>query len=99
MEIPVRVPFAFVYRPGSPASQAVLVGLQALMHAVFVTAPIATGPHERVMAMASMIGAELAALPIEDRGQAEDVIRAVMHGAVRGTQEARFASVAPAGSA
>lgn len=96
---PLRLPLGFVYQPGTPGSQAVLVGLQAMVTAVFVTAPVATGPYERVMALGALIGAEMAGLAGPDRDHAEGMVLAVMRGAARGTEAARFAQAAPAGTA
>jgi hypothetical protein len=88
-----------VYQPHTPAAQAVQVGLQAMITAVFHSAPVATGPHERVMALAALIGVELSAVADGDRDQAEAMILAAMRGAARGTEAARFAHSVPAGRA
>jgi hypothetical protein len=98
-EYRITLPFAFVYAPGTPASQAVQVGLQAMITAVLQTSPVATGPHERAMALAALIGVELATVPADQRDQAEAMITSAMRGAARGTEAARFAASAPAGRA
>ena len=93
----VRLPLAFLYVPGSAPAQAVQVGLQAMITAVFVTSAVATGPYERVMALAALVGAEMAGLAGPDRDHAEAMVLAAMRGAARGTQDARLAQAAPAG--
>jgi tRNA G18 (ribose-2'-O)-methylase SpoU len=96
---PVRLPFAFVYQPGTAPAQAVQVGLQAMVAACFATTPVAIGPHERVMAMAALIGSEMSGVRHELREQAEAMVLAAMRGACRGTEDARFAVAEPAGRA
>lgn len=95
----MMVPFKSAFQPQTPASQAVVVGLEAMVNAVFRCSPVANGPLERVMAMGALIGAELAAVPAQDRDHAEAMILAAIRGAARGTEDARFAQAEPAGRA
>lgn len=97
MSEPAQI-FAAVYPPG-PGSDAVSIGLQAMMAAVLATAPVAHGPRERVMALACLIGAELSAIAAERREEAEKLVHAAIRGAMRGANDARLLHSAPAGQA
>lgn len=97
MSEPAQI-FAAVYPPG-PGSDAVLIGLQAMMAAVLATAPVAHGPRERIMALACLIGAELSVVDASRREEAENLIVAAIRGATRGATDARLLHTTPAGQA
>ena len=98
-EVRVALPFPFLYQPGTPAAHAVQIGLQAMVSACFATCPLQTGPYERVMALAALIGAEMSGVPADRRDQAQAMVLVAMRGACRGTEEARWAAAPPAGCA
>lgn len=90
--------FMACYPPG-PGSDAVSIGLQAMIAAVLATAPVANGPKERVMALACLIGAEIAVVAAERHEEAEIMVLAAIRGAIRGSNDARLLHAAPQGQA
>jgi hypothetical protein len=94
-----RAPVFMGCYPAGPGSDAVSIGLQAMMQAVLATAPVAHGPRERVMALACLIGAEISAVAADRRQEAEMLVVAAICGATRGATDARLMHAAPQGQA